>query len=74
MTEMVPFESLGMVFYSPSIVTMVVSLAILLLSEQCRVKLTAGRVKSQGGVDGIADVINKRKKLLFYNNVYVNHG
>jgi len=26
------------------------------LSEQCRVKLTAGRVKSQGGVDGIADV------------------
>jgi len=29
----------------------------LLLSEQCRVKLTAGRVKSQGGVDGIEDVI-----------------
>ena len=29
----------------------------MLLSEQCRVKLTAGRVKSQGGVDGIADVI-----------------
>jgi len=28
MTEMVPFESLRMVFYSPSIVTMVVSLAI----------------------------------------------
>ena len=25
------------------------------MSEQCRVKLTAGRVKSQGGVDGIAD-------------------
>jgi len=24
--------------------------------EQCRVKLTAGRVKSQGGVDGIEDV------------------
>jgi len=33
----------------------------LLLSEQCRVKLTAGRVKSQGGVDGIADVIIKRQ-------------
>ena len=29
----------------------------MLLSEQCRVKLTAGRVKNQGGVDGIADVI-----------------
>ena len=27
------------------------------MSEQCRVKLTAGRVKSQGGVDGTADVI-----------------
>ena len=27
------------------------------MSEQCRVKLTAGRVKSQGGVDGIEDVI-----------------
>ena len=27
------------------------------LSEQCRVKLTAGRVKSQGGVIGIEDVI-----------------
>ena len=27
------------------------------MSEQCRVKLTAGRVKSQGGVDGIANVI-----------------
>ena len=27
------------------------------MSEQCRVKLTAGRVKNQGGVDGIADVI-----------------
>jgi len=30
---------------------------VLLLSEQCRVKLTAGRFKSQGGVDGIEDVI-----------------
>jgi len=30
---------------------------VLLLSEQCRVKLTAGRVKSQGGVVGIEDVI-----------------
>ena len=29
----------------------------MLLSEQCRVKLIAGRVKNQGGVDGIADVI-----------------
>jgi len=27
------------------------------LSEQCRVKLTTGRVKSQGGVVGIEDVI-----------------
>ena len=26
------------------------------MSEQCRVKLTAGRVKSQGGVVGIEDV------------------
>jgi len=34
-----------------------ISGGVLLLSEQCRVKLTAGRVKSQGGVDGIADVI-----------------
>ena len=30
---------------------------VLLLSEQCRVKLTAGRAKSQGSVDGIEDVI-----------------
>ena len=30
---------------------------VLLLSEQCRVKLTAGRVKSQRGVVGIADVM-----------------
>jgi len=30
---------------------------VLLLSEQCRVRLTAGRVKSQGGVVGIEDVI-----------------
>ena len=29
----------------------------MLLSEQCRVKLTAGRAKSQGGVDGIEDAI-----------------
>ena len=29
----------------------------MLLSEQCRVKLTAGRAKSQGGVDGIEDVM-----------------
>ena len=27
------------------------------MSEQCRVKVIAGRVKNQGGVDGIADVI-----------------
>jgi len=27
------------------------------LSEQCRVRLTAGRVKSQGGVVGIEDII-----------------
>ena len=27
------------------------------MSEQCRVKLTAGRVKSQGGVNGIKDVM-----------------
>jgi len=27
------------------------------LSEQCRVKLTTGRVKSQGSVVGIEDVI-----------------
>jgi len=33
------------------------SVAVLLLSEQCKVKLTAGRVKSQGGVVGIEDVI-----------------
>ena len=30
---------------------------VLLLSEQCTVKLTAGRTKSQGGVDSIEDVI-----------------
>ena len=30
---------------------------VLLLSEQYRVKLTAGRAKSQSGVDGIEDVI-----------------
>jgi len=34
-----------------------ISGGVLLLSEQCRVKLTAGRVKNQGGVDDIADVI-----------------
>jgi len=34
-----------------------ISGGVLLLSEQCRVKLTAGRVKSQGGVVGIKDVI-----------------
>ena len=27
------------------------------MSEQCRVKLTTGRVKSHGGVVGIEDVI-----------------
>ena len=27
------------------------------MSEQCRVKLAVGQVKSQGGVDGIEDVI-----------------
>jgi len=27
------------------------------LFEQCKVKLTAGRVKSQGGVVGIEDVV-----------------
>jgi len=35
-----------------------ISGAVLLLSEQCRVKLTAGRVKSQDGVVGIEDVIS----------------
>ena len=41
----------------------------MLLSEQCRVKLTAGRVKSQGGVDGIADVITA----LFLNQPLADH-
>jgi len=31
------------------------------LSEQCRVKLTTGRVKSHGGVVGIEDVITSRR-------------
>ena len=35
------------------------SVAVLLLSEQCRVKLTAGRVKSQGGVVGITSLFLK---------------
>jgi len=39
------------------------------LSEQCRVKLTAGRVKSQGGVNGIADVITS----LFLKPTDCNH-
>ena len=30
------------------------------MSEQRRVKLTAGRVKNQGSVDGIADVLSGR--------------
>jgi len=34
-----------------------ISGGVLLLSEQCRVKLAAGQVKSQGGVVGIEDVI-----------------
>jgi len=34
-----------------------ISGGVLLLSEQCTMKLTAGRVKSQGGVIGIEDVI-----------------
>jgi len=38
------------------------------LSEQCRVKLKAGRVKSQGDVDGIADVITG---LDHHNNLVV---
>ena len=44
------------------------------LSEQCRVKLTAGRVKSQGGVDGIADVITSQDKqtikFLFFDTTF----
>jgi len=34
-------------------------------SEQCRVKLTSGRAKSQSGADGIEDVITS---LLFETN------
>ena len=34
-----------------------ISGGVLLLSEQCRVKLTTGRLKRQGGVVGIEDVI-----------------
>jgi len=40
-----------------------ISGGVLLLSEQCRVKLTVGRVKSQGGVVGIEDVISQTKTL-----------
>ena len=39
------------------------------MSEQCREKLTAKRVKNQGGVDGIADVITA----LFLNQPLADH-
>ena len=39
------------------------------MSEQCRVKLIAGRVKNQSGVDGIADVITS----LFLNQLLADH-
>ena len=51
------------------------SRGVLLLSEQCRVKITtAGRVKSQGGVVGIEDARQMGKKklesVLYYNEMW----